>query len=98
MSRDVSSLLPHPHSVPKVIVPRQSGLTARPDRPSVTYCVIFMNTSNKMANGVGMGHSSEADGSARAIPFGEQRPFSAGVASTAPIITQRDAHELTPHI
>jgi len=35
-------LIPQPHSVPKVIVPRHSGLTRSPERPNVTYSLSFI--------------------------------------------------------
>src|SRR5215472_19087989 len=37
MLRATLSSAPQPHSVPKVMVPRQSGLTRSPERPSVLY-------------------------------------------------------------
>src|SRR5260370_21628133 len=37
------SSAPQPQSVPKVIVPRQNGLTRNPARPSVTYSLSFID-------------------------------------------------------
>ena len=36
IASDSSTLEPQPQSSPKVMAPRQSGLTRRPERPSVT--------------------------------------------------------------
>src|SRR5229473_8518871 len=37
------SSAPQPQSIPKVIVPRQNGLTRNPERPSVTYSLSFID-------------------------------------------------------
>jgi hypothetical protein len=36
IASDSPTVAPHPHSSPKVIAPRQNGLTRNPERPSVT--------------------------------------------------------------
>ncbi len=37
MASDSATLDPQPQSSPKVMAPRQKGLTRNPERPSVTY-------------------------------------------------------------
>src|ERR1700722_20856571 len=37
ITSESSGLAPQPRSSPNVMVPRQNGLTLRPERPSVTY-------------------------------------------------------------